>query len=416
MSSALVAVIKREYLQRVRSKWFVAATLGAPILFLGLMVVPALLASRGEANERRIVVVDETGVLFDQAVDRIAEAGFEAELATETGPAGIDSLRARAERGVIGGVLFLDQGTIDRGAMRLVAQKQPSTIRALGLRQAVVQAALAVRLGTDDVSAVRALLSGGQIEMDIVGEGAGFEDIEFLQAYVGAFFLYMSLLLYAIQVMRSVLEEKRDKVVEIVVSSMRPFDLMLGKILGVGAVGLTQLSIWIASAVLIFSTGLPALIAAQPDLLDGDLIRTLIPGMSYVALLVTFFLGGYFLYSSLYAAVGAMCNTDEEAQQAQFPVIMLLIVPIVFVTGVIQEPTSTMSVVLSWIPFFAPILMFARAVAGGAALWEITGSVVLMAATVVAVAWVAGRIYRVGILMTGKRPTLPELVRWVREA
>ncbi len=416
MSGPVWAVAKREYLQRVRTKWFVAATIFIPVAMIAMIVLPALFASNGNQSEREIVVFDRTGQIFAGAEQGLSEAGYsatESESVTETE---LDSLRARVTRGDLGAVLVLDAETMARGQMTLIAEKQPSTIRAIGLRQAVVRSALTARLGGGAESEVGALLSGGDMEMDIVGGGAGFEDIAFAQAYIGAFFLYMTLLLYAVAVMRSVLEEKRDKVVEIVISAMRPFELMLGKILGVGAVGLTQLGIWIASAILIISAGLPALVAAQPQVFDGDLIRTLVPGMGYVGLLLVFFLGGYFMYSGLYAAVGAMCNTDEEAQQAQMPVIVLLIVPIVMVTGVIQDPTSTMSVVLSYIPFFSPILMFARAVAGGAALWEVAISAVLMGLTVLAVAWVAGRIYKVGILMAGKRPTLPELFRWVREA
>lgn len=416
MSGPVWAVAKREYLQRVRTKWFVAATILIPVAMIALIVLPALFASRGNQSEREVVVFDRTGLLFAAAEEGLGEAGYSATAATSVTESELDSLRARVTRGDLGAVLILDDQTLARGQMTLIAEKQPSTIRALGMRQAVVRAALTTRLGGADAAEVGALLSGGDMEMDIVGGGAGFEDIAFAQAYIGAFFLYMTLLLYAVAVMRSVLEEKRDKVVEIVISSMRPFELMLGKILGVGAVGLTQLGIWIASAIVIFAAGLPALVAAQPQIFDGDLIRTLVPGMSYVGLLLIFFLGGYFIYSGLYAAVGAMCNTDEEAQQAQMPVIILLIVPIVMVTGVIQDPTSTTSVVLSYIPFFSPILMFARAVAGGAAWWEVAISAVLMAATVVAVAWVAGRIYKVGILMAGKRPTLPELFRWVRQA
>lgn len=416
MSGPVWAVAKREYLQRVRTKWFVAATIFIPIAMIAMIVLPALFASSGSDAEREIVVFDRTGQIFAGAEAGLREAGYSATAAERTTETELDSLRARVTRGDLGAVLILDDETLARGQMTLVAEKQPSTIRALGMRQAVVRAALTTRLGGSDQSEVAALLSGGDMEMDIVGGGAGFEDIAFAQAYIGAFFLYMTLLLYAVAVMRSVLEEKRDKVVEIIISSMRPFELMLGKILGVGAVGLTQLSIWILSAIVIISAGLPALVAAQPQIFDGDLIRTLVPGMGYVGLLLVFFLGGYFMYSGLYAAVGAMCNTDEEAQQAQMPVIILLVVPIVMVAGVIQDPTSTMSVVLSYIPFFSPILMFARAVAGGAAIWEVGISAVLMALTVVAVAWVAGRIYKVGILMAGKRPTLPELIRWVREA
>ena len=139
----------------------------------------------------------------------------------------------------------------------------------------------------------------------------------------------------------------------------------------------------------------------------------------WTGLLVTFaalFLFGYFLYAGLFAAVGAMCSTEEEAQQAQFPVIMLLVIPFVMVTAAVQSPGAPLWVGLSLVPFFSPILMFARAAAGGAALWEIILSLVLMGATILGVAWVAGRIYKVGILMQGKRPTLPELLRWVREA
>jgi ABC-2 type transport system permease protein len=226
----------------------------------------------------------------------------------------------------------------------------------------------------------------------------------------------MTLLFYAVAVMRSVLEEKTSRIVEVVLSSMRPFQLMLGKILGVGAVGLTQFAIWIGLVAVVALTGLPALVSNQPGLLSLESIREYIPGLGLPALFVLFFLGGYFIYSGLFAAVGAMCNSDEEAQQAQFPVILLLVVPVIFVTGVIQNPTAPLSVSLSFVPFFTPILMFARVAVGGASGWEIAVSVVLMAATVLAVAWVAGRIYRVGILMAGKRPTLPELWRWVREA
>jgi ABC-2 type transport system permease protein len=140
------------------------------------------------------------------------------------------------------------------------------------------------------------------------------------------------------------------------------------------------------------------------------------PGVGVLLLFLGFFLFGFFIYSGLYAAVGAMCSTDEEAQQAQMPVTLLVIVPVMFLMPVIQNPSATSSVILSLIPFFSPILMFARAAGGGAPPWEVALSFVLMALAVVAVAWVAGRIYKVGILMAGKRPTLPELWRWVREA
>ncbi|MDT8342346.1 MAG: ABC transporter permease [Longimicrobiales bacterium] len=257
--------------------------------------------------------------------------------------------------------------------------------------------------------------AAGLFEVEVAGEvRRGGDDPAFITAYVGSFLLYIVVLLYAVAVMRSVLEEKTSRIVEVILSSMRPWELMLGKILGVGAVGLTQLAIWIGVGVLFLAAGLPALAASRPEVLTPEVLAEAVPGAGFAALMVTYFLGGYFIYSGLYAAVGASCNTDEEAQHAQMPVVLLLVVPIAFVAPVIQDPTGTLSVVLSFVPFFTPILMFARAAVGGVTPFEVAASVILMAATVVGVAWVAGRIYRVGILMAGKRPTLPEIWRWVR--
>jgi ABC-2 type transport system permease protein len=162
--------------------------------------------------------------------------------------------------------------------------------------------------------------------------------------------------------------------------------------------------------------GLPALMAARPELSQLSEIRDVLPGAEYVALFAIFFVGGYFLFAAIYAALGAMVNTEQEAQQMQIPIIFLLVTPLMFITEVIRDPGSTLSTVLSLIPFFSPLLMFARAAGGGAPAWQVGLSIALVFATVVAVAWVAGRIYKVGILMAGKRPTLPELWRWVREA
>lgn len=414
MTGVVWAVIRREYLQRVRSRWFVIATVAGPLLMLGLILVPAFMAAQGERADRELAVVDRTGVLFERVAAGLERAGYTVERAGADADEAELSSRVAADE--LGGFLVLDPSTIERGHARLTTTSRPSIVRQVALQQILVQAALEARLGGADAG-VRALLDGGELELDLLSDGGvGFDDAAFAASYIGAFLLYMTILLYAVSVMRSVLEEKTNRVVEVVISSMRPFQLMLGKILGVGAVGLTQLLIWALCGILIVSAGIPALLASNPQLAQLDDVRAFLPGLGYVGLFAVFFVGGYFMYSGLYAAVGAMCNTDEEAQQAQFPVIMLLIVPIIFVTQVINDPDSGLSVGLSLVPFFSPILMFARAAGGAAPLWQVGLSVVGMAVTVVAIAWVAGRIYKVGILMAGKRPTLPELVRWVREA
>lgn len=411
--SPVRAVIRREYLQRVRSKWFLFSTLGAPVLLLLVTVGPVLMGvDGGGGGPGQIVIVDRTAVLFDGVASRLEESGYAVERAGDG--LGEAELRRRIDEGDLDGYLVLDSGTLDEGSARYVGSSRPSALRRVALRQAVVEGSLEYRLEGD----AAALLAGGALVFDILDapEGEPSGGRAFIAVYAGTFVLYLTLLLYGVQVMRSVLEEKTNRIVEVVVSAMRPWHLMLGKILGVGAVGLTQLAVWLALGLTGVLFGLPAVVAARPDAAGLDNLSSLIPGVEFLGLFLVFFLGGYFIFSGLFAAVGAMCNTEQEAQQAQTPVVLLLVVPVVLLVGLMEEPNSTLAVTLSLVPFFSPTLMFARAAIGAAPAWQVGLSVALMAATVVGVAWVAGRIYKVGILMAGKRPTLPELWRWLREA
>ncbi len=409
------AVIRREYLQRVRSKWFVASTLGGPLLMAALIFLPAQVARRGEEAQRTLALVDRTGVLYERLEGRLEEAGYRTH--RESWSEGVlATLSGQVTDGELGGFIVLDEATLRAGVAVLYGKSRPSTIRWVTLRGAITQAALESQLESRGVD-VAALLGGGDLRVELLTSGAaGMEDPQGILAFVGAFLLYMVILLYAASVMRATLEEKTSRVVEIVISSMRPWQLMLGKILGVGSVGLTQLAVWVGSAAVLAFTALPALIAAQPELSALQSVADALPGPGQLLLLLGFFLFGYFLFSGMYAAVGAMCSSEEEAQQAQFPVTLLVIIPAVLVAPVIQEPNSLFAVGMSLIPFFSPVLMWSRAATGAAPFWQIALSFALMAIAILAVAWVAGRIYRVGILMAGKRPTLPGLWRWVREA
>jgi len=320
----------------------------------------------------------------------------------------------------LGGFIVLREDALTRGRAEYHGKEGPGTITGLSIRGIVAQAALEIRLAELGSRVdFESILAGGELEVFLLeseGGGANEGDPAFIGGFVGAMLLYMVILLYAVAVMRATLEEKTSRVVEILISSVRPSSLMLGKILGVGSVGLTQLAVWVIFGVLTLTLGLPALVAARPGLVDLETVAQALPGAGLSALFVALFLGGYFLYSALYAAVGAMCSTEEEAQQAQFPVIMLLVVPIMFLMPIIENPNSGMAVGASLVPFFSPILMYARAASGTVPLWQILTALVLLFVGVLAVAWLAGRIYRVGILMQGKRPTLPELWRWVRES
>ncbi len=409
------AVIRREYLQRVRSKWFLISTIGGPLFMIGLLVIPAFTASRSERASRNLAVVDRTGVLYERVRPRLEEAGFTIEQEPWSQDV-VPRLAQEVTEERLGGVLVLDDATLSSGAAVLHTAKSPSTLQRLTIRSAVSRSALEKILDDRGVDA-ESMMSGGELKVEMLSSsGAGMDDPKFLVAYIGAFFLYMMFLLYSVSVMRATLEEKTSRVVEIVISSMKTWHLMLGKILGVGAVGLTQMGVWVASGMLLAGAGLPALLAARPELASLARIQEFLPGAALLLMFLFFFLFGYFIFAGLYAAVGAMCNTDEEAQQAQVPVMLLVIVPILFVMQTIQTPNSALSVGLSLFPFFSPILMFARVSVGAAPMWQVALSFGLMALTILGVAWVAGRIYKVGILMAGKRPTLPELWRWVKEA
>jgi ABC-2 type transport system permease protein len=409
------AVIRREYIQRVRSKWFVFATVGAPVFMAALIIVPGYFASRSAEGERDIVVVDATGVLYDRLAPDLEDAGWAVERA-EWSSGVQESLERRATEGEIGGFVVLDDLTLSSGVATFYAANQPSTVRSFQLRSAVGRAALELSLEQRGVDAT-ALLRGGELNVELLSEaGSGTDDPEFLVAYLGAFFLYMGILLYAVAVMRATLEEKTGRMVEVVISAMKPWHLMLGKIVGVGAVGFTQMGVWIVSSLLLTSLGLPALAAARPEMFQlGDLAEIL-PGAGLAALFVGFFVFGFLMYSGLYAAVGAMCSNHEEAQQAQFPLVIFIIVPLMLVLPVIENPMTPMATGLSLFPLFTPILMWGRVAGGGVPVWQVGLSFALMGVSVVGIAWLAGRIYKTGILMTGKRPTLPELWRWLREA
>ena len=412
MSNVLV-VLRREYLQRVRSKWFILSTLGLPLFMIAVVAIPVWLEAREEGEERVVAVVDETGILYERVRERVGDAfqlrRVESE---EADPAVLDR---RVAAGELSGYLVLDAGTVERGEAVYRGADQPRTVSRLRLERSVMESVLAVHMEGSGGDAGALLAGGGVTYQTLGGEEEGEEEMALVVGFVGAFVLYMVILLYGVQVMRSVLEEKTTRIVEVIVSALRPWQLMLGKILGVGAVGLTQMAVWALMGVLAASFGIPALVASNPGLAGIGGITEHLPALGGLVLFLAYFVLGYFLYASLYAAVGAMCSSEEEAQQAQIPVTILVIAPIFILQYVMSAPHSPMAVATSLFPFFSPILMYPRFMAG-APLWQALLSLLLMTLTIGAAAWVAGRIYRVGILMQGKRPTLPEIWRWVKEA
>lgn len=417
-------VLRREYLERVKTKGFILATLGVPLLIMGLMAFSIFMGVQSERSEREMAVVDLTGSALAQDVAQGLEAvGYNVEIADPA--ANTDGLDQRIEDDELEAYLVLDDLTATEGTFVYRAKDSPGRMFSEISRRVVVEAVLSARLdATGDAAGVRQLLGGGEIEYEPVGrrddsgDPAGAEidrDVSLVAGMGAAILLYMTTLIYGSYVLRSVLDEKRNRVVEVVISSLRPSQLMLGKVLGVASMGLTQLGIWVAFVGLLAAVGLPLVVANVPGA-DVSRILEFLPGPGLVLLFLLFFLLGYFLYASLFAAVGAMCSREEDAQQALFPVMMLLVIPFMLQMSTINGNRMAWIDWAALFPFFSPVLMYPRAVAGDVPVWMVALSLVLMAGAIAAMAWVAGRIYRVGILMQGKRPTLKELVRWVREA
>lgn len=428
----LWVVIKREYLERVRSKWFIVVTLLGPVFFGAIMILPGYLSIRGmrEARVSNVRIVDATGAGLGA---RIAEKLVPASLqATEAGnraqvdvvpmselPALEETLVAAVMARDLVGYLVVDTATMASGRARYAGRNAGSVGEVEAVETAVRAALLSSRIESAGIDATTAE-SLTQLRVRLQSEritdtgkgGSGLAGAIF--GFAIAFLLYISIILYGQAILRGVMEEKTTRVAEVVMSSVSPDILLAGKVIGVGAVGLTQQLTWVASGILfwtqrarIFSLlGFPSMPAIS--------FPTIEP-MVLVALLL-FFVLGYTFYASLFAAVGAMVGSQEEAQQAAQPVIMLLVFSIIFVQPVMTNPTGRLAEVMSWLPFSSPIIMPMRMTATQVSGLEISAVLLGLVLACFVSVWVSARIYRVGLLMYGKRPSIRELAKWVSRA
>ena len=411
------AVIRREFVERIRSRWFWVMALLGPLFFGAVFFLPTLLA--GRSGVKNIAVVDATTTAVGVRIaERLGETHmFRATRVPETGTV-LDSLTAEVGAKRLDGFLIVRDAAVDSG----VAEYRGSNVSAFGaigtLERTIGEVVNATRLeraGVDPEVVARARVRIA-LETKKIAEGRTTAESaaqSFSLAYFMGIILYTAILIYGINVMGSVLEEKTTRIVEVLVSSLRPFQLMLGKVLGVGAVSVFQFLIWGVSARLLFSQRRHFVGAG--DLSDANQVFQIPPVSAATAgLFVAYFLGGFFLYAAMFAAVGAMSSSEQEARQAQQPVTWLLILSFVSMFAMLSDPNSAFAVTLSLVPFSAPIAMPVRWAAGTLPAYEIGLSLAILAASIVGVTWIAARIYRVGMLMTGKRPNVRELVRWVR--
>lgn len=412
-------ILRREYLLRVKNKWFLITTFGLPLLFLAMAFLPALVLTTGGGEALRLGVVDRTGaegIDFPRLLAR-QDSNIVAE-SLDLGDASREEILEALRLSGNAAFLLLEPDVLEGGPAELLARRSVGEGRQRAIREAVRQAAIQASLASSGMSpdAAADVYERSRLGLSVSRvdrEGAQSEEALGLLALVLTFMLYMMFVIYGQMITRGVLEEKTSDIAEVLVSSVRPRELMLGKVLGIGGMGLTQIAIWAVAIGLLTAYGLTAAAGTLSEM-GVDLDSLSLPLLEVGGAFLVFFLCGYFLFASVFGMVGAIVGDEQEVQQVTFFPMMLVVIPFVIAITGFQDPTSPAMVWGSFFPFFTPILMLIRVTMGVAAAWEVALSVAGMLLAILGMSWLTGRIYRVGILMTGKRPSLPELVRWIR--
>jgi len=425
-------VVQREYLERIRSKAFIIMTLLMPVFMASTILIPAFLSDIKSGVTRRIVLVANNPEIAEAVKQQLlpqqaksdnpsqsksappsksAAPRFSIEIDTNATDAERDKLRRDVSNGKIDGFLWLSDSDLANRKVVYSAKDVTDFGESTELRNAVHSALVKRQLGQKGMSDAEIETVLQPIDFDSVRIEKGKEGASgiavFLVSFTMVMLLYVSVLVYGFAVMRSIIEEKSSRILEVLLSSVTAKQLLAGKIIGVGAVGLTQVIIWLAIAGAFSLLGIAS---------AGSTLNNIHIPLAGVVAFGVFFILGYFLYSTMYAALGSMVNSDQEAQQVQWPAMLPIIFAIVLSTPVLQHPNSQLAFWTSMVPFFAPILMFVRIMAETPAMWQILLCIALMLLTTWGLLGLSSRIYRVGILMYGKRPTLPELRKWLRYA
>lgn len=420
----LIAVIKREYLERVRSKWFVFATVFGPLMMAVLAVLPAYLASKSKpsADLADIIILDASASDLGARVARTLGAFGKVPEVRTVSPSELAQAESTVTKLVMAksvqGYMVVDLLT-KAGESARYAGRNASTLPDVGkLQDAVKTAVLSMRFEAAGLDAQKVqALSSLKIKMDAErltesGRGGGGKGNAAL-AYGVALLLYMSIVLYGQSILMGVIEEKSQRVAEVVVAAVPADTLLAGKVIGVGAVGLTQQLVWVASAVVLMkfqqpimaSLGLPAMPLSMPQVSMGTAV-------AYFC----FYILGFVFFTSLFGAVGSMVSSTQDAQQVSTPLTMLIVPSIVLLMPVLMSPNGGLARAVSIIPFTAPILMPVRMSLTAVPWYDMAASIGLLLLSCAGAMWLAARIYRVGVLMYGKKPSFAEVARWVRFA
>lgn len=423
-------IISHEYRTRVRAKWFIISTLLAPLgvaLLIAVPVIAAILA--GDGTEGKIALVDRTG-LIAPAVVASDTARFElAGARTE------QNLAAAVQDESIQAYVVIPDNVLDSGTVTMYSRGGSGIAFSSSIESAIEPVVTRARLaqrGTD-TSVIDLVEQGVRViglKQTDEGVKADASEASAMIGYISGFVIYMLIFLYGSMVMRGVVEEKANRIIEVIASSARPFEIMMGKVVGIGLVGLTQLTAWFVLGSIVtsvagiaLSSSLPAPDPMNPMMQGGGLSAVLaqegiaLPEIHIVSILMFIFnfFAGYFLYASLFAAVGSAVDQEADANSLTFPITLPIGITMLFIGNVIAAPNGTLATVLSMIPLFSPILMTVRVAATDVPWWQLLGSMVLSVGGFFGAIWLASRIYRIGILSYGKKPSFKEIARWITQ-
>ena len=419
-------IIVREFMERVRKKSFVITTLLTPLFIVGLMVAPSLIMLYGTSEQKQVMVVDRSGMVVDKLVSTPEIVFVDQSHMTKR-----DACQTFSQESGAFGILYIGSEIEHRDSVQLITNESSSMM----IEESITQQLNAIierdKLRAYDIENLDEILASVATDIELAtyenngtGEEASMEstssDMSYALGMLLGMLLYMIVLFYGQMVLTSLAEEKTSRVLDVMITSSSPFQIMMGKILGIALVAVTQIAIW---AVLIIAASkflLPALFS--PEMVaTNDMMMQVIVGTlgdtGYVTMLfgmlLLFMLGGFLLYAALYAAAGSAVDSVQEAQQYNTIIMMPIILSVFVMMSIFNDPNSSIAFWGSMIPFTSPIVMIAR-VPFGIPTWEIVVSLLVLYTSFIAITWLAARIFRIGIFMHGKRPSWRELWQWIR--
>lgn len=420
-------IVAREFMERARKKSFIVTTLLMPLFMIGMMVAPSLMMLYGGSEQKQVVVIDKTGFVAERMV-----SSEEVVFSQQNNLSKEEACQIyNAESGIFG-ILYINEDIANSGNVQFITNSSSSLMLEelieSQLKNIIEREKLKERYNIDNLDQMLADVATPIVLNTFENNGTGNDDemestsagINYILGIVLGMLLYMVIIIYGQMVLTSVVEEKSSRVIDVMVTSCSPFQLMMGKILGIASVALTQIAIW---AVLVISASkflIPALfsadVAATSDMMLQGVMGTL-GDTGYItmlfAYLALFILGGFLLYASLYAAAGSAVDSVQDGQQFNTIIMMPIILAMIVMMSVFNDPNSPIAFWASMIPFTSPVVMIAR-IPFGIPTWEVVVSLVVLYLSFVLTTYLSAKIYRIGIFMHGKRPSWIELAKWLR--